>query len=98
MGGGQRAGHRLEPLAFRLRGIRIETYRQGLDQGWPIRPFERIQPGMDWVTCLQVSRTRTAPSSQQGPSDSPASSGWLSSRLSPLGVIAPNRNLPRSLR
>jgi hypothetical protein len=50
------------------------------------------------VTCLQANRTRTAPSSQQGPSASPARRAWLNRRLSPLGVIAPNRNRPLSLR
>jgi hypothetical protein len=54
--------------------------------------------GWRWVTCRQASRTRTAPSNQQGPEASSVKSGRLRSRLSPPGVTAPNRNLPRSLR
>ena len=54
--------------------------------------------GWRLVTCLQASRTRTAPSSQQGPAANSARRGRLKSRLSPLGVTAPNRNLPRSFR
>ena len=44
--GGKRTGHRLEPLAFRLRSIRIEAHRQGLDQGRTVRPLQRVQPGV----------------------------------------------------
>ena len=44
--GGKRTGHRLEPLAFRLRSIRIEAHRQCLDQGRTVRPLQRVQPGV----------------------------------------------------
>ncbi len=56
--GGQRSGHRLEPLAFRMRGIRIEAHRQCLDQGWTVRPFQRVQP---WVPLSDLSAGQANP-------------------------------------
>jgi len=44
--GGKRTVHRLEPLAFRLRSIRIEAHCQCFNQGRTVGPLQRIQPGV----------------------------------------------------
>jgi hypothetical protein len=43
---GQGAGHRLKPLAFRMRSVRIEAHGQSLDERRPVRSFQGIQPRM----------------------------------------------------
>ena len=63
-------------------------------------PMLDARPG----ECVEVfspdtpADARTAPSSQQGTVPSSFASGSVRRRLSPPGVIAPNRNLPRSFR
>ena len=58
-----------------------------------LEPRRLTQP-QPWLDAL----ARTAPSSQQGIRPSSSSIGSVSRKLSPLGVMAPNRNLPRSFR
>ena len=97
--GGQHAGHRLERHHLLGRGVGIEIDRQGLDQRRPVRAGPARRARDAGRRCRRFSsRTRTAPSSQQAVPASSSSIGSLRSRLSPCGVIAPNRSLPRSLR
>ena len=98
-GRGQHSGHRLERHHLLGRRVGIEVDGQRLDQRRPIGPRQRVQPGMRIgdTAVLQPNPYRAIqPAGHRRPA--PSSIGSLRRRLSPCGVIAPNRSLPRSLR